>query len=316
MFLVSFFAFLLSFFYFMNKRNKPSGYLSFDLPSNKPPAVVGHIVNSFNVVTLHEFIATLVDLAYRKKLILRVVENNKIELRKQDLSGLSDFEKQAIDIIMKKDDHVILEDEVDRVKSSKDGVRKFNDEFEQWKETVNRHCEQYHSGINLDGEVLLDNVKALALGTVLAAIAYSSLFLLNLSTLAEFLDDLAVGFMLAVIISVIYQAATGIDDLKKSAREEKKKWLRLKSVIDKYTWIKEKPPTEHVIWDRIMVYAIVLNSTENVYQIAREFLALKKIQEYVEAIKAFDDIYRLPVEAAGYVSKTILNSMKIYAIHK
>lgn len=310
MFLLPIFAFLLSFLYFLSKKNKQSD-LSFELPSDKPPAVVGHIVNTMNVVTLHELIATLVDLAYRKKIELNVIEKDKVVLKKKNLDKLLDFEKHAIDLVMQEKDEIVLEDEVQRIKSTKKDLLDFNQRFESWKESVQRYCESYHSGPHIETSELWEDLIMLLQGLGLAILFYVGIFLFYNYPLQTFAIDLQTSIIITIIVLLFYHLAIGFNDLTEEARKEKKKWLRLRATIDKYTWIKQKPPTEHVIWDRIMVYAIVLNSADAVYTIAKEFLELKKLQEYLEVLKGFEQIKQLPIKAVTVPVKAAINAVKI-----
>ncbi len=295
--MLPFIALFLPFLYFLTRRRFPL-HFSFDLPSDKPPAVVGHMVNTLNMVTPKEFVATLVDLAYRKKLELKVSEKNELHIRRRSSEGLLDFEKDAINLIMGGGKEIILENVV-AVMKTKERLGYFNARFELWKRKVNNHCKKYHTHPRLNMEDIKPYVAAAVSGIVLSVVSYMLLSILYQYPLSSFSVEFDVGVFILLSLLFGHYLLTRFSDLREEVEAEKIKWLQLKETIDKYTAIRTKPPTEHIIWDRLMAYAVVLNSADNVYDISKEFLELKQLYEHRRTMAVFRYFEELPARTVS-----------------
>ena len=287
---LSFVLGFVAFLYREHTNKKPQIELTFELPSKKPPAIVGMMVNPYNRVTTKELIATLVDLAYRKKIEMKThgAKKDMLRIRLLNNANLEYFEKYLLEQVLElktNEDGLILEEKLKTIHGDKNkkAMGVFLNKLENWKNTVIEHGEK-----TLQPGFHEFSWQPIAYGIGMSILIYLPLRFLFAYSFTAFLLDMFIGVVLQTGLIWLYTMA--FKGLNPEAQNEKEKWLALKKTLDDYTSIKTKRPEEHIIWDRILPYAVALGVSHEIYRISEETMKFELLQEYKKVEKLLDPI--------------------------
>lgn len=275
--LFTYFSFLVAFLFYIYRDRllkKPMGF-SLELPSKRPPAVVGMLTNPFNRVTTKEMLATLVDLYYRKNISMRVrgPKKDRLEIELLNEKGMEYFEKRLMAMLLGEKSKVVLEERLKPLKKSGKLRALFIKDMDAWAGLVHGKAEKMVTWTS--PKVIF---TPLLYGATLAIVMYVGTFLLFPYPFIDFLIDMLFAAILQVCLMWLYSLA--FDGLTPRARKERDAWLTLRNTLEKYTAIKDKHPDAHVVWDRIMPYAVALGVSHEVYRIAGELIELPALHQY------------------------------------
>ena len=224
-----------------------------DFPASYGPEVLEYLLNKN--VTEKSLSATILNLVYKKILKVEKITNKKKEdykliLQKYDETSLTETEKMALKLI------------INEIGNSKEVVLSTIKKHCSSLDNANRFMDLYNDFIKV-GKSLgkKENFFAKALGIAGFSVIFSVLgFFLAFIT---FVFDLVWLGILAIVLAVvlIIFVVTRRFFTKKGA-EHYAKWMAHKKFLEDFSRFNEKELPEVILWDKYLVYAVVLGCAD------------------------------------------------------
>jgi hypothetical protein len=235
---------------------------------------------------MKEIIATLVDLDFRKKISMMECGSNKDKfcVKLIDEKGLMPFERHLISMLgIPKDKEMVLDDNLVLCSSDKFLRKMFLESFKEWKKLLKKQA-----GGMLSPLFPMFSYYPVIFGVILSYILYFISISLTSYPVDQFNYDLFIASIFSVGILFFYGLA--FNSITKEGKSERDRWLILKRTIEDYTILEEKTHKEHIVWDRIIPYAVALGSTDKVYSAAKEMIDIPGIHEFKKMEKYLNPI--------------------------
>ncbi|MBD3348814.1 MAG: DUF2207 domain-containing protein, partial [Candidatus Eisenbacteria bacterium] len=238
-----------------------------ELPSERPPAVVGYLYNS-GAVTASDMVATIMDLARRGYLRIREEKHEDrsflekmgglpeydyvIDLVNTDFSDLRRHESDLLHFLFSSqsargDSLSLFEFKKEAQKRS----RRFHSWFTKWKKKVVKEAERENI---LEKRSSRMTIVCAVVGGVVAGLG----LLIVISTQALLgLVPLLIGVLVIALAQLIKRRSP-------EAGEEFRKWRALRKYLLHFSNLEEAPPMSITLWEHFLVYAVTLGVARQV----------------------------------------------------
>ncbi len=260
-----------------------------ETPSDDPPAIVSYLMGFGNIDKGKAFTATLMDLVRRGYIKLTEIKRDvnflvfhktatdyKLEITDKPRDELTVFEDNLLSFLQRVgnyEEEVMLSDIKKYAKKYNQKVYKW---FEKWEKTIKKEAEQRQF-------IEPESVKAVK-KWIFISLAYEGIFTLigfvsggfqsleyaDATDSTLILGSLIIGYIL-IAIPLIFSPT-----LKRRSREAVElfaKWNAFKRFLTHFSNMKEAIPRSVIIWEKYLVYAIILDVAKEV---------IKQLKVYIE----------------------------------
>lgn len=254
-------------------------------PTNDPPVMVNALSGKVpgkpvGIPDMDGFLATIMDLIYRKYIILieyrNDINNEKyIELKinsTKELIDLYKFETDLIDILSNyKIKNNISLDKMKKDLNDSIKARSFKKNYDLWKKEVKA---QFFSDNDLEQFFIEKGDKYIEKYGIVAIIVSLAVFFRSASDPAPYALYGIIGSIILGIAGIL----AFILPYKISGRwteygmEYNARWQNFIKFINDFSLIKEQPPESIVIWNQYLVYATALGVADEVRDIMDDYL--------------------------------------------
>ncbi|MFQ5974815.1 MAG: DUF2207 domain-containing protein [Candidatus Hydrothermarchaeales archaeon] len=245
---------------------------------SKPAAVNAILRGRIGKPDMNAFVATLMDLVYRRYISIKDVKTEKsflgvfnrtkeniiIKINQKDTTELLDFEKGVLNLLTKHSKDGSLSWSELQKKLAKDS--KFYDFINHWNNLVELHIKVEDIFISAGNNYLM----AFG-GAATGILIFGGILLANYLPIEEFpaiSKAVIPGIIIAIvgigslIISIINEKGAG--RFTPEGRLYYERWQHFRKYLTDFSALKEHPPESIKLWDFYMVYAVALGVAEKV----------------------------------------------------
>lgn len=263
--LAGFLIFLIILWFFYKKygaeyKHSKNYFYYREIPSDIPPAVLGYLIN-FGDIRVEYIVATLMDLIHRKFIDIEMIDEKKKRYLLERLPNneqLNDYE----DILLNK----IIFDKSQTTEISELN-KKFNKSpshfaklFEDLEEKIGEKSKEYDffdqvsagKGSLITGFSIVIGILSLVLGGIFKNPAFYSWI------------TLVPIYMFVGIKAIPRRSVKG--------KEEYDKWMAFKRYLNDFSNLKEYGPKSVVIWEKYLIYGIILGVSRKVIKALKIYL--------------------------------------------
>jgi uncharacterized membrane protein len=246
-------------------------------PSESKPAAVNAIMRgSMGKPDMNAFVATIMDLVYRKFIDLKDIKREKsylglfsrtkddvvLELKERDKSELLKYETEVLNFLWAyaKDGRLLWTDFKDEL-GNDDRFYKF---INRWKKSIQKQIKVETLFISKGNHFLMAYGIIIPIFTVIGAFGIMATYPPTSfpSVSKALFPGIIILFsgLISLILSIVNEKGAG--RFTPEGRLYYERWNRFKDYLTDFSALKEHPPGSIKLWDHYMVYAVALGVAE------------------------------------------------------